>query len=163
MHFFCLHTLTHFSPQITPQMSYSRDESEYEPSLRSLDTSDESASSSENDYSPSSEDIKEEVDGRVWCRHVLSDDRMLLPPPRFQFKGNPGITIDADPTDMSPFDFFSLFIDKRIIDCVVDETNRFAEQTGQCDSLWRPVTEAEILVFFAMKMLGGIVKCQKKK
>lgn len=163
MHFFCLHTLTHFSPQITLQMSYSGDESEYEPSLRSLDTSDESASSSENDYSPSSEDIKEEVDGRVWCRHVLSDDRMLLPPPRFQFKGNPGITIDADPTDMSPFDFFSLFIDKRIIDCVVDETNRFAEQTGQCDSLWRPVTEAEILVFFAMKMLGGIVKMPEEE
>ena len=85
------------------------------------------------------------------------------PPPRFPFTGNPGIKIDENPAELSPFKFFSLFIDKRIIDSVLVETNRFAEQTGQDDSLWSPVTEAELFVFFAMKMLGGIVKMPEEE
>ena len=46
---------------------------------------------------------------------------------------------------------------------VLVETNYYVEQTGQDDSLWRPVTEAELFVFFAMKMLGGIVKMPEEE
>ena len=42
---------------------------------------------------------------------------MNAAPPRFPFRGNPGITIDENPAEMSPLEFFSLFIDKRIVDC----------------------------------------------
>lgn len=40
----------------------------------------------------------------------------------------------------------------------MDETNRFAEQNGEIDCIWWPVKMAEICVFFALKMLGDIVK-----
>lgn len=73
------------------------------------------------------------------------------------------MTIDAHPTDMSPFGFFSLCIDNWIIDCAVDETNHFAEQTGQHDSLWHPATDAEIFVFFTMKIFDGIVNMPEEK
>ncbi|KAG7161402.1 PiggyBac transposable element-derived protein 4-like 14 [Homarus americanus] len=148
---------------VTPQMSSSTEDSEYEPSLRSLNTSDNSASSSDNDYFSTSEEEEEEGEGRAWRSLELSEERMNTPPPRFPFTGNPGIKIDENPAELSPFEFFSLFIDKRIIDSVLVETNRFAEQTGQDDSLWRPVTEAELFVFFAMKMLGGIVKMPEEE
>lgn len=143
-------------------MSSSTEDSEYEPSLRSLNTSDNSASSSDNDYFSTSEE-EEGGEGRAWRSLELSEERMNAPPPRFPFTGNPGIKIDENPAELSPFEFFSLFIDKRIIDSVLVETNRFAEQTGQDDSLWRPVTEAELFVFFAMKMLGGIVKMPEEE
>ncbi|KAG7165489.1 Golgi pH regulator-like 1, partial [Homarus americanus] len=149
--------------RVTPQMSSSTEDSEYEPSLRSLNTSDNSASSSDNDYFSTSEEEEEEGEGRAWRSLELSEERMNTPPPRFPFTGNPGIKIDENPAELSPFEFFSLFIDKRIIDSVLVETNRFAEQTGQDDSLWRPVTEAELFVFFAMKMLGGIVKMPEEE
>ncbi|GCC20239.1 hypothetical protein chiPu_0018819 [Chiloscyllium punctatum] len=139
-------------------MLSSEDDNEYEPSFRSLDTSDESASSSDNGYSLSSEEEVEEEDGQIWCRHVVSEECMLPPPPHFPFTGNPGISIDQDTAAMTPLDFFSVLCDNRIIDRVVDETNRFAEQTGERDCMWRPVTKAENCVFFALKMLGGIVK-----
>lgn len=143
-------------------MSSSEEDSDYEPSLRSLNTSDDTASSSDNDYSSTSEE-EEGGEGRAWRSLELSEERMNAAPPRFPFTGNPGITIDENPAEMSPFEFFSLFFDKRIIDSVLVETNRFAEQTGQDDSLWRPVTEAELFVFFAMKMLGGIVKMPEEE
>ena len=127
-----------------------------------LNTSDNSASSSDNDYFLTSEE--EEGEGRAWRSLELSEERMNAPPPpRFPFTGNPGIKIDENPAELSPFEFFSLFIDKRIIDSVLVETNRFAEQTGQDDSLWSPVIEAELFVFFAMKMLGGIVKIPEEE
>ena len=143
-------------------MSSSTEDSEYEPFLRSLNTSDNSASSSDNDYFSTSEE--EEGEGRAWRSLELSEERMNAPPPpRFPFTGNPGIKIDENPAELSPFEFFSLFIDKRIIDSVLVETNRFAEQTGQDDSLWSPVIETELFVFFAMKMLGGIVKMPEEE
>ena len=36
---------------------------------------------------------------------------MNAPPPCFPFTGNPGITIGKNPTEMSPFEFFGLFIE----------------------------------------------------
>ena len=44
-------------------MSSSEEDSEYEPSLRSLNTFDDTASSSDNDYFSTSEEEEEEVRG----------------------------------------------------------------------------------------------------
>lgn len=147
-------------------MSSSEEDSDYEPSLRSLDTSDDTASSSDDDYESYFSTSEEEEDGgagRAWRSLELSEEHMAAAPPRFPFTGNPGIMIDENPAEMSPLELFSLFIDEKIIDCVLVETNRFAEQIGQDDSSWRAVTEAELLVFFAMKMLGGIVKMPEEE
>ena len=126
-------------------MSSSEEDSEYEPSLRSLNTSDDTASSSDNDYFSTSEE-EEGGEERAWRSLELSEEHMNAAPPRFPFTGNPDIMTDENLAETSPLEFFSLFIDERIIACVLAETNRFAEQTGQDDSLWRPVTEAELFV-----------------
>ena len=144
-------------------MSSSEEDSNYEPSLRSLDTSDDTATSSDNEYFLTTEDEEEGGEERAWRSLELVEERMDSAPPRFAFTGNPGITIDGNSVEVSAFQFFSLFIDKRIVDCVLVETNRFAEQTGQNDSLWRPVTEAELFVFFAMEILRGIVKMPEEE
>ena len=59
-------------------MSSSEEDSVYEPFLRSLNTSDETASSSDNDYFSTSE---EEEKGR--CLE-LSEERMNAAPPPFR-------------------------------------------------------------------------------
>ena len=143
-------------------MASSSDESDYESSLASLDTSGESESSSGNNYS-SSEESESECDARSWCRVPLVEDRMPPPPPRFPFQENSGISIDSDISTMNTLDFFRLFIDARIVDIVVKETNRFAEQTRPDDSMWKPVTEAELFIFFSMNMLSGIVKMPEQE
>ena len=43
---------------------------------------------------------------------------------------------------MTPFDYLSLFFDQRIIDLVIEKTNRYAEQIGQRDSAWRSASAA---------------------
>ena len=59
--------------------SSSMEDSEYEPFLRSLNTSDNSASSSDNDYFSTSEE--EGGEGRAWRSLELSEERMNAPPP----------------------------------------------------------------------------------
>ena len=121
-------------------MYSSEEDSEYEPSLRSLNTSDDTASLSGNDYFLTSDEEEEGGEGRTWRSLEFSEECMNAAPPRFPFTENPGIMINENSAEMSPFEFFSLFIDKRIVDCVLVERNRFAKQTGQDDSLWHPVT-----------------------
>lgn len=68
------------------QMSNSEDENEYEPSIRSLETSDKSVSLSDNGDSLS----EEQEDGRIWCQNMMSEECILPPPPCFPATGNPG-------------------------------------------------------------------------
>ena len=66
-------------------MSTSEEDSEYEPSLRSLNTSDDTASSSDNDYFSTREEEEEEgSEGRAWRSLELSEERMNAAPPRFR-------------------------------------------------------------------------------
>ena len=65
-------------------MSSSEEESEYEPSLKSLNTSDGTARSSDNDYFSTSEEEEEEGgEGRAWRSLELSEERMNATPPCF--------------------------------------------------------------------------------
>ena len=138
------------------------DDSEYEESLRSLDTSDEEGSESDDELSDSESD-DEMGDARTWHRHHASEHRLPPALPRFPFTGNCGIHFQGNFLEMTPFDYLSLFFDQRIIDLVIEETNRYAEQIGQRDSAWRSVTEAEVWVFFGMQMLMGIVKLPQEE
>ena len=89
--------------------SYEKD-SKYELSHRSLNTSDDTASSSDNDYFSTSEE--EGGEGRAWRSLELSEECMNAAPPCFPFTKNSGITIDENSAEMSPCGFFSLFIEK---------------------------------------------------
>ena len=66
-------------------MYSSEEDSKYEPSLRSLNTSDGTASSSDNDYFSTNEEEEEEEggEGRAWRSLELSEERMNAAPPRF--------------------------------------------------------------------------------
>ena len=60
-------------------MSSSEKDSEYEPSLRTLNTSDDTATLSDNDYFTTSEE-----EGRAWRSLELSEERMNAAAPRFR-------------------------------------------------------------------------------
>ena len=62
-------------------MSSSEKNSKYEPSLRSLNTSDDTASSSDNDYFSTNEE--EGGEGRAWRSLELSEECMNAAPPHF--------------------------------------------------------------------------------
>ena len=65
-------------------MSNCEKDSEYEPSLRRLNTSDDTASSLDNDYFSTSEEKEEGGEGRAWRRLELSEEHMNAAPPRFR-------------------------------------------------------------------------------
>ena len=65
-------------------MSSSEEDSKYEPSLRSLNTSDNTVNSSDNDYFLTSEEEEEEGgEGRAWRSLELPYEHMNAAPPHF--------------------------------------------------------------------------------
>ena len=123
-----------------------------------LDSSDSSASDSEEEITSSDEEDGDESlrGARRW--YQLPVDNLQPAPPPFPFTGDPGLSILGNVSEMNPLDFFSLFITDELVDLVCRETNKFATQTAARDVNWRPVTSSEMYVFFALNMLGGIIK-----
>jgi hypothetical protein len=76
--------------------------------------------------------------------------------------GPQGAAVNA----MEIVDVFELFFNKEIIDSIVKETNRYAEQFLRGRELsvslparaWKPVTDREIYVVLGLFMLMGIVQ-----
>ena len=64
-------------------MNINDNESDSEVSYRGLDTSDESVSSSEYEYSSDNHSDEELLDGRNWFRLDVSADNMNPAPPTF--------------------------------------------------------------------------------
>lgn len=54
----------------------------------------------------------------VWSRRATK-------PPALAFSGRPGINVDIGDID-DPFSYFELFFDEELIDFIVQETNRYA-------------------------------------
>lgn len=103
----------------------------------------------------------------VWCRFPRNCKAVKLN--RFVFdESNTGPALPNDPK--SPIEFFSLFLTDDLIDTIVTETNRYAEQTilvaiideelSQKSRLndWTDVTPDEIRVFFGIMMWMGLDK-----
>ena len=65
-------------------MSSSEEDSEYEPFFRSLNTSDDTACSSDNDYFLTSEEEEEGGEGRAWRSLELSEECMNAAAPCFR-------------------------------------------------------------------------------
>ncbi|XP_068089513.1 piggyBac transposable element-derived protein 4-like [Hyperolius riggenbachi] len=87
--------------------------------------------------------------------------RIILPPtPRFPFTGEPGQKVPCDP---NPLAYLKLFLDEAIIQIIVEETNRYAEQQPgpfrrfARGKRWEPVTQDEIRLFLAILILQGVV------
>ncbi|XP_072283545.1 WD repeat-containing protein 25 isoform X1 [Pyxicephalus adspersus] len=83
-------------------------------------------------------------------------------PQRFPFTGEPGMKINAESDD--PLSYLQLFLTDEVIEKIVAETNRYAEQqlTGPHRRFsrarkWEPVTKEDIWLFLGLVILQGVV------
>ncbi|XP_050452172.1 uncharacterized protein LOC126851875 [Cataglyphis hispanica] len=83
----------------------------------------------------------------------------------FPFIGTGGLIREL-PSDISPYDSFALFVDDEVIDLLVLETNRYAEQKLNKSELtpssrmhkWTPTNSEEIKKFLGLMLWMGFVK-----
>ena len=83
------------------------------------------------------------------------------------FTGNSGPTSLADVTDMENcLEYFQLIITDEVLEIVVDETNRYANQFFQSAGAlpsqsrannWKPLTLPELKVFLGLTLLTGMI------
>lgn len=132
--------------------------------LSSLEDSDEDSDffQEEDDKKESGNeegDIEESEDRQVWDWTPVD---FSYRGNKIPFSGNPGCQKDFE----TVLDSFLLFFDNDIMQHIVNETNRYAEQYLQSHTLkrhsrlhkWQPVTIEEMYVLFAVYMLMGIVQ-----
>ncbi|GFU56700.1 piggyBac transposable element-derived protein 4 [Trichonephila clavipes] len=87
------------------------------------------------------------------------------PPPRFAFNNRPEIPFDFDASS-GKMQYYEALIDNNLIDLIVHETNRYAEQTiGRSiprrhsrSKKWEPTSKVEMHVFIALIIHQVIVK-----
>lgn len=83
----------------------------------------------------------------------------------FPFTGKGGLLMDL-PSDITPSEVLSLFLNEKVINLMVTETNRYAEQKllqhGTIDQArlkrWKSTTSEEIKTFIAMMIWMGLVQ-----
>ncbi|XP_068122252.1 piggyBac transposable element-derived protein 4-like [Hyperolius riggenbachi] len=135
------------------------DDSEDEQLLFSDSSDSYVANMSSSDSESDSDDFTEEVESiRTW---IAKDPTQNNPaPPRFPFTGEPGQKVPCDP---NPLAYLKLFLDEAIIQIIVEETNRYAEQQPgpfrrfARGKRWEPVTQDDIWLFLAILILQGVV------
>jgi len=128
--------------------------------------SDESANLSSDEFSSDSDVSDSEsvnvADARVWCR--VDSASPPAPPSRFPFTGNPGLQVPlADKSD--PLAYLCLFLDDELIDHIVVETNRYAEQTLartpqrrlSRTRQWEPGNQDDMWLFVGIMVLQALV------
>lgn len=126
-------------------------ESEYEYANLS-----ESGSEDSDIYSSDSEDSSDEDIAVDWKQ--ISDSQPNPPPPRFQFVATPGTTFLFE-DNFDVLEYFKLFFDDSLLDIIVLETNRYAEQhPGRSTSQWKNVDKNEMMIFLAICILQGLIK-----
>ncbi|XP_053949337.1 piggyBac transposable element-derived protein 1-like [Anastrepha ludens] len=84
----------------------------------------------------------------------------------FTFSGKSGLQVDV-PQSVTPFDVFRLFTDDEIINPIVLETNRYAEQQLIAKELkresgmkkWTPTNSDEMKKFLGLVLWMGLVRC----
>ncbi|GFW91177.1 piggyBac transposable element-derived protein 4 [Trichonephila clavipes] len=87
------------------------------------------------------------------------------PPPRFAFTNTPEIHLDFDESS-GKMQYYEALIDNNLIDLIVYEKNRYAEQTigisiprrHSRSKKWEPTSKEEMHVFIALIILQDIVK-----
>ena len=75
----------------------------------------------------------------------------------------------ADTRQVWPIDIFELFVTDEVVDCIVAETNRYASQVIDSQTItrksrlnvWRPTDRAEMRKFLGIVMLMGIFPLPK--
>lgn len=116
---------------------------------------------SESDDESSSDSSAEDISSvRNWCK---IDCISSVAPPRFPFKGTPGIVCAISNCE-DPLEYFSLFFDDNVLQYIVDQTNLYASQYFRLNKLtpksrclkWVETNKGEILLFLSLLILEGI-------
>ena len=80
------------------------------------------------------------------------------------FSDSSGVIHDL-PVGAAPSDFFQLFFTDDLLEMIVHETNRYAEQKiadkGVADPRWQPVTIGEVKLFIAINIMMGLHICPR--
>jgi len=77
-------------------------------------------------------------------------------PQQHSFEGDPGVKATADWTD--PYAVFRIFFTSFLLQLVVRETNRYAEEmASQTKTVWSAVSDDDIMCFVALTLLMDIV------
>ncbi|KFM75059.1 PiggyBac transposable element-derived protein 4, partial [Stegodyphus mimosarum] len=113
--------------------------------------------------SESSDDGFVLLPGRAWAKIVSTSADHA--PPCFKFWGTPKVNINFDPSS-GVLQYFKYFVNDNLVDLIVSETNRYAEQCQNSPVFrlsknrkpWILVTKEEILKFLSIVILQGIVK-----
>ena len=82
-----------------------------------------------------------------------------------QFRENPGMKVDV-PEGQVPVSYFDMFFTDTIVERIVTETNRYAEQTIANAELlpnsrahsWRPLSAEELRLFFGVVFAMGLTE-----
>ncbi|GFT85229.1 piggyBac transposable element-derived protein 4 [Trichonephila clavipes] len=112
-------------------------------------------------------DFDDENDDLSQARNFYEIDcnNPSAPPPRFAFTNTHEIHLDFDASS-GKMQYYEALIDNNLIDLIVHETNRYAEQTigssiprkHSRSKKWEPTSNKEMPVFIALIILQGIVK-----
>ena len=132
-----------------------------------FDSDSESLLTSEDEYSCSETETESENDEsldsvRNWI-HI--DTSAPVPaPPRFPFTGNPGLKVSIETGD--PLEYFLQFFDETVLNFIVDETNKYAENYLATKELtpssrllkWKRTDCQELRRFLGLLLFQGLVK-----
>lgn len=132
-------------------MSDSESESDYVNLSESGSESDDNEVESEESEHESNLNLE-----RDW--YPCNTNQPVPAPPRFPFVSSQGCTFTL-PEENDVLSYFQLFFDNSLINLIVTETNRFAQQKlGSSSTTWSPVTVEEMNIFLAIHILQGIIK-----
>lgn len=118
---------------------------------------------SEQGESDESDDPAQLLPGRQWNEILPTVPEVC--PPRFQFNLVPKVNISFQASS-GVLQYYEHFINNEIVDIIVKETNRYAEQLGNVAGKrklkgrreWKLISPQEMHLFFALSILQGINK-----
>ncbi|XP_048587830.1 piggyBac transposable element-derived protein 4 [Nematostella vectensis] len=95
----------------------------------------------------------------IWSKEV---NRRILKP----FTNAVGLANRGQRREKSALEYFELFFDQEVWDCLVTMTNLNAERKGAkgtSGGQWKPITQDEMKAFFGLNIAMGIVKLPEAK
>ncbi|GFW84942.1 piggyBac transposable element-derived protein 4 [Trichonephila clavipes] len=149
--------------EIIPINDYDSDlESETDSEISINDSGSIDSFSDDFDFDISDDENDDLSQGRNF--YEIDCNNPSTPPPRFAFTNTPEIHLDFDASS-GKMQYYEALIDNNLIDMIVHETNRYAEQTigssiprrHSRSKKWEPTSKEEMHVFIALIILQGIV------
>lgn len=134
------------------ELNYSDEEESEESDSELENESDTDSADSENSS------VFDLAAARQW--HEVRLENLPPIPPRFPFRGTPGVEVVFDP-DASILQYFENFFNDEIVNIICTETNRYASEYIRTHRKAKPFAHlscSELKVFLGLVILQGVVK-----